>query len=119
MKKTILCLFILSAFYGTGQNLFQDSFGLYNTGVQLSGQGPWTNNSSLAGGLGSAVVGSGGSNALVVATPISYLNYGSSTKSIEIKPNSDGCGLNFSPTTSGDLYVHIGTPYFSTYRYIK
>lgn len=105
MKKTILCLFILSAFYGTGQNLFQDSFGLYNTGVQLSGQGPWTNNSSLAGGLGSAVIGSGGSNVLVVATPISYLNYGSSTKSIEIKPNGDGCGLGFTPTISGDLFV--------------
>jgi len=103
MKKILLFTTLLQLFSVNAQNIFRDNFSSYTTGTPLSGQGPWSNNSSNPGGLGAAVAGGSASN--VTATPITYLNYGTSANAIEIKPNADGCGTSFSPVTSGELYV--------------
>lgn len=105
MKTTLLLLVGLSSAMSIGQNHFQDSFGSYVSGTQLSGQGTWTNNSSNPGGLGSAIVGNGGANANVLASSVSYQDFGTSVNSFEIRPNGDGCGTAFTPVTDGDMYV--------------
>lgn len=105
MKKILLVLLaFLSLVNSNAQNIFQDDFSTYFTGVDLNNQGNWSNNSSNPGGLGAAV-GANPNNADVLATPVSYPDYGSSTNSIKISPNSDGCGIEFPSVTSGDLYV--------------
>lgn len=105
MKKILLSIFTLTAFAINAQNIFQDSFASYNSNAQLSGQGVWTNNSSLPGGLGTCV-GPGCLNAYVVDQNISSTGYGSSAKAFSLTPNTDGCGRAFTPfTTNGDLYV--------------
>ena len=104
MQKKITLLTLLSFFYfSNAQNLFKDDFSTYNI-AQLSGQGSWTNNSSLAG-LGSCVPVSTCLNASVTANLMNYLNYGSSLKSISINPDRDGVGTFFPPVTTGDIYV--------------
>ncbi len=105
MKKIIFLVIIFTFGFSNAQLLFQDSYSTYTAGLQLSGQGIWTNNSSNAGGLGVAVAG--GANTKVIATPISFLDYGNSPNSKEIKANSDGCGIQFIPVSSGDLYVGV------------
>lgn len=102
MIKMYLALALLTCEITFAQ-LVHDNFELYTVGQQLSGQGSWTNNSSNPGGLG--VAAGGGTNSNVVATSLSYLNYGTASNALEIKPNSDGCGTSFVPVTSGDLYV--------------
>ena len=105
MKKLLLSIFTLTASVSFAQNIFIDSFASYNSNAQLSGQGVWTNNSSLAGGLGSCV-GALCQNARVVDQNISAAGYGSSTKAFSLTPNTDGCGRAFTPfTANGDLYV--------------
>jgi len=105
MKKFLLSIFTLTASLTFAQNIFQDSFASYNSNAQLSGQGVWTNNSSLAGGLGSCV-GALCQNAYVVDQNMSAAGYGSSTKAFSLTPNTDGCGRAFTPfTANGDLYV--------------
>ena len=103
--KRILLLLVLFC-YGThyAQNIFQDDFASYFSGVNLDGQGAWTHNSSNIGGLGAAT-GAIPANIKVIATPVSYLNYGASTNSIEIHADADGCGTGFPAVTSGNLYV--------------
>ncbi|WP_395053993.1 T9SS type A sorting domain-containing protein [Flavobacterium sp.] len=103
MKKLLLIITLFSVAFLNAQNIFQDDFSTYTSNQQLSGQGTWTNNSSNPGGLGVAT--SGGVNSFVIDNNISYLNYGTSTKSIQIKPNSDGCGRAFTSVSSGSLYV--------------
>ena len=105
MKKILLSISIFAFGLTNAQNIFQDNFGTYTTGTQLSGQGSWTNNSSLIGGGGSATAG--GFNAKIIASPISYLNYGTANNSYEILINADGCGVGFPATTTGSVYVGL------------
>lgn len=104
MKKTLLLITL--SFFGLSQsqNIFRDYFNTYTTGTQLSGQGTWTNNSANAGGLGNCS-GAICTNAQVLPTAISYINYGSSPNSIQIKPDTDGCGTAFTASNSTNLYV--------------
>lgn len=105
MKKILFSIFVLTATLSFGQNIFQESFVTFNAGAQLSGQGAWTNNSSLPGGLGGCT-GFGCLNAQVVNQTIGATAYGNSTKAFSLTPNTDGCGRTFTPfTTNGDLYV--------------
>jgi hypothetical protein len=104
MKTKLLLISLIATTFVNAQNIFQDDFATYLTGVDLNNQGTWTNNSSNPGGLGAAV-GAIPNNADVLATPISYLNYGTSNNSVKISPDSDGCGTAFPAVTSGDVYV--------------
>ena len=105
MKKILLSIITLTASVSFAQNIFIDSFASYNSNAQLSGQGVWTNNSSLPGGLGGCT-GFGCQGAQVVNQNISAAGYGSSTKAFSLTPNTDGCGRAFTPfTANGDLYV--------------
>lgn len=105
MKKFLLSIFTLTATLTYAQNIFQDSFATYNSNVQLSGQGTWTNNTSSPGGLGPCT-GAICQNARVVDQNISATGYGSSTKAFSLTPDTDGCGRGFTPFTSnGNLYV--------------
>ena len=103
MNKIIFLIAFCSPFFCNAQLLVQQDLSTFTTGIQLSGQGIWTNNSSLPGGAGVATAG--GANAKIVVLPMNYLDYGSSVNSMEIKPNSDACGFPFTPVTTGDLYV--------------
>jgi hypothetical protein len=103
MKKTLLFLALLIFSFGYCQNVFQDNFNNYTVNSPLSGQGTWTNNSSN-GGSG-ACAGAICSNASVLTPGFSYLNYGSSTKSLQLLPDTDGCGTLFNSVSTGDLYV--------------
>jgi hypothetical protein len=81
MKTKLLLTCLLSSYFLTAQNLFQESFSSYNSNAQLSGQGVWTNNSSLPGGLGTCV-GASCANARVVDQVIGVVAYGSSPKAV-------------------------------------
>ena len=105
MKKILLSIFTLTVSLTYAQNVFQETFESYNTGVQLSGQGTWSNNTSN-GGLGSCA-GAVCSNAKVLAQSISYIGYGSSNNSFEVTNNVDSVGRLFTPVTSGELYVGL------------
>lgn len=104
MKIKYLLLALVASSTLQAQNIFQDDFSSYFSGVNLDGQGTWTHNSSNVGGLGAAI-GAIPANAKVIATPVSYLNYGTSANSVEIHGDADGCGTGFPAVTSGDLYV--------------
>jgi hypothetical protein len=104
MKKNLLLLTLLSFGFIQSQNIFQDDFAVYSTGVNLSGQGTWSNNSSLPGGLGGCT-GFGCPNSKVIATGIDYLNYGTSVNSAELKSDLDACGKGFTAVTTNDVYV--------------
>ncbi|HEU4497286.1 MAG TPA: T9SS type A sorting domain-containing protein [Flavobacterium sp.] len=105
MKKRIILFAVLlfASYLSSAQSLFRDDFSAYNI-AQLSGQGTWTNNSSSSG-LGSCIPPGSCSNSGIVANAISYLNYGSSTKSLSVIPNTDGVGTFFPAVSSGDIYV--------------
>ena len=105
MKKILLSIITFTATVSFSQNVFQETFATYNSNVQLSGQGVWTNNSSFAGGLGSCS-GALCQNAKIVDQTISATGYGSSTKAFSLTPDTDGCGRAFTPfTANGNLYV--------------
>lgn len=105
MKKILLIGFTLIYSMTFAQNLVQDSYESYNSNVQLSGQGNWTNNSSLPGGLGSCV-GALCANAKVIDQSTTVIGYGSSTKAFSLTPDTDGCGRAFTPfTENGNLYI--------------
>jgi hypothetical protein len=104
MRKTVLFGLLLAGVTTVAQNIFREDFSTFNTGVQLNGQGAWTNNTAN-GGTGSCT-GAGCNNAQVLNQAISYTGYGSSANSIALTPNTDGCGRLFGTThTTGDLYV--------------
>lgn len=105
MKTKLFYLTILfTGISGFAQNLFQDDFLMYTTGADLHGQGTWTHNSSLPGGLGAAI-GAIPNNADVLSSAVSYPDYGTSTNSVAISPDSDGVGTPFTAVTEGDVYV--------------
>lgn len=105
MKTILLSILMLTCATSFGQNIFKDDLSTYNTGVQLSGQGTWSNN-TLNGGLGSCA-GAICSNAKVLLQNISYTGYGSSTKAHELLAGTDNCGRLFTPFTdaTGTIYV--------------
>jgi hypothetical protein len=103
MKKAAFCILLLAFIKGYSQTIFQDNLNNYTVNTQLSGQGTWTNNSSN-GGTG-ACTGALCVNAKVLTPGFNYLNYGSSTKSLQLLSDTDGCGTLFTPVTSGDVYV--------------
>lgn len=86
MIKKLLFLALLNSFALCSQIIFDDNFSSYTAGQPLSGQGTWTNNSSLNGGLG-ACSGFGCISSSIVNTSISYPNYGTATKSLSISSN--------------------------------
>ena len=103
MKKLAIYIALLSFIFGYSQTVFQDNLNSYTVNNQLSGQGTWTNNSSN-GGTG-ACAGALCSNAKVLTPGFSYLNYGTSSNSLQLLTDTDGCGTLFTPVTSGDMYV--------------
>ena len=105
MKKITIILLLISI-ATSAQNIFRDDFSTYAANQQLSGQGTWTNNSAMAGGLGTCS-GAGCVNAKVLGTAISYNGYGSSVNSVELKKDLDGCGTAFTPITSTTFYISM------------
>lgn len=105
MKKLLLYFILLIVGICQSQNVFQDNLDSYNVNSQLSGQGTWTNNSSN-GGTG-ACTGAICPNAQVQSSGFSYLNYGTSSNSLQLLADTDGCGTLFTPITSGDFYVGL------------
>lgn len=103
MKKILLIVTALSFGMGWSQNVFQDTFDTYTVNTQLSGQGSWTNNSSNGGSGG--CTGAICTNAQVITPGFTYLNYGSSTNSLQLLTDTDGCGTLFTPISSGDVYI--------------
>lgn len=103
MKKAALHILLFIFNMGYSQTIFQDNLNNYTVNMQLSGQGTWTNNSSN-GGTG-ACTGALCVNAKVLTPGFNYLNFGTSTKSIQLLSDTDGCGTLFAPVTSGDVYV--------------
>lgn len=104
MKKTALILLLIIPAIALSQNIFKDDLTSYTVGQVLSGQGSWTNDSTT-GGLGGCA-GVGCTNATVGSQTMSYLNYGSTTKVLNILPNKDGVGRELIPSiTDGVLYV--------------
>ena len=106
MKKFLLFLAFALSGVSNAQSIFRDNLSLYTTNQQLSGQGTWTNNSSNPGGLGNCS-GALCENAKVLANSISYVNYGNSTKSLQITPNTDGCGTAFTAATGTNVYIGL------------
>lgn len=103
MNKKLLLIALLNSFAMFSQIIFTDDFSSYSAGQPLSGQGTWTNNSSLSAGLGSCGVGCISSS--IVNTSISYPNYGSASKSLSISSNQDAVGTVFTSVSSGSLYL--------------
>ena len=103
MKKSAIYVLLFLCNLGYSQTIFQDNLNNYTVNTQLSGQGTWTNNSSN-GGTG-ACTGALCVNAKVLTPGFNYLNYGTSTKSLQLLSDLDGCGTLFTPVTSGDVYV--------------
>jgi Secretion system C-terminal sorting domain len=106
MKRKLLILSLLSLGFIQSQNIFKDDFAGYATGVPLSSQGLWTNNTSAPNiGLGGCN-GTGCTSANVVPQAITYLNYGTTNKVLKIDPNKDGVAHPILPIiTGGDFYV--------------
>ena len=104
MIKKLLFLALLNSFTLCSQIIFDDNFSSYTAGQPLSGQGTWTNNSSLNGGLG-ACSGFGCISSSIVNTSISYPNYGTATKSLSISSNQDAVGTTFTSVSSGSIYL--------------
>ncbi len=106
MKKIILLLTFITFEVTTAQNIFQDNFGTYTTGTQLSGQGTWSNNSSLPGG-GGGCAGFGCPNSKVIASVMSYPDYGNAVNAAEIKIDLDSAGRGFTAVTGNEVYFGV------------
>ncbi len=106
-----LPIFALMAFgFANSQNIFRDDFSTYISNQVLSGQGLWTNNSTAPNvGLGTCLSPGAGAvctNAKILDQSMSFFNYGSSTKALEIAPIKDSVARPISPAiNSGDFYV--------------
>lgn len=105
MRKTVLFGLLLAGVTTVAQNIFRDDLIAYNTGVQLNGQGSWSNNSSN-GGSGSCT-GPLCNNAFILAQGVSYPSYGTATKSLEIGIDKDGIGTLFTPVSTTDVYFGL------------
>ena len=112
MKKTLLLLTLICSGIAEAQLLFQDDFSSYTSGLELSGQGLWSNSPTSPNvGIGACLpqtAGSPCSGTKVIDQPLEYLNYGASTKSIEIGPLKDGVARAINPViTDGNLYLGL------------
>jgi len=105
MKIILYYFTMLTIGIAYSQNVFHDNLNAYTVGSQLSGQGSWTNNSSI-GGAG-ACTGALCLNSKVLSTGFNYLNYGTSNNSLQLQADTDGCGTLFTPVATGDLYVGL------------
>jgi len=103
MKIKLQFCFLFLSLIVSGQTIFSGDFSGYTSNTPLSGQGIWTNNSSNPGGLGTCA-GIGCVNTQVKDFSMSYLNYGSTSKAINILPNGDAVGLAFPAVNSGSVY---------------
>jgi hypothetical protein len=105
MKKILLFLFLISLNNTNAQSIFKDDLSSYISYMPLNSQGSWNNSSATGGG------GLGGpcntcTAANVIPQTMSYLNYGSTTKALQINSSKDGIGRPIFPViTNGDLYV--------------
>ena len=112
MKIKLLFLDLMAFGFSNGQNIFRDDFSSYTINSQLNGQGLWTNNSTLPNvGIGNCVNPSAGvicENAKILNQSLSFLDYGTSTKSVEIAPIKDGVARPITPIiNSGNFYISM------------
>lgn len=112
MRTKLLLSFLLISCFLTAQNIFKDDFSTYTSVQSLHSQGLWSHiNDAPNGGFGAGAcnpVSSGGScsSSNVISNSISYSNYGTSSKSIEIAGFLDNPGHPIQPVVvGGDLYV--------------
>ncbi len=107
MKKTLLFLILFSLSNTNAQSIFKDNLASYVSYIPLNSQGAWNNSSATGGG------GLGGpcntcTAANVIPQTMGYLNYGTTTKALQINASKDGIGRPIFPViTSGDLYVGL------------
>ena len=104
MIKKVLLLAILNSFAMFSQLDINEDFSTFTVGQPLSGQGTWTNNSSLSGGLGSCT-GFGCLSSSIVNNNLSYPNYGSVSKALSISSNQDAVGTTFTGISGGTFYL--------------
>ncbi len=105
MKKLLLIITLFSVAFLNAQNLFQDDFSFYSAPTNFTGSGTWSNSTSTG------FPGTGGCTGVncvlskIIASPVSYLDYGTSLNSIELKNESDGVGTFFPEITTQDVYI--------------
>lgn len=114
MKKTLLFLTLLVISLSQGQNIFKDDFMSLTVGTPLHGQGLWSHINDPANGgygVGGCVPVTSGQpcfSANLLSNNVSYLNYGTSSVTLEIAGQLDGVGHPISPVvTDGNLYVSM------------
>lgn len=114
MKKILLVIITFSVSSLQSQNIFKDDFSTYTVGSPLHGQGLWSHINDAANGgygVGGCVPVTSGQtcfSANLLSNNISYLNYGTSTSTLQIAGQLDGVGHPISPViTDGDLYVSM------------
>lgn len=105
IMKTKLLIYALITFgFSNAQNIFRDDFSAYTVNSQLNTQGGWTNDSQTFGLGGCSGIPCTNTN--VVANSLSYANYGSSTKSVQMTIKLDNPGRAINPIiSSGTFYV--------------
>ena len=108
MKKILLLLLASTTTVSFSQNIFRDDLTTYNTGVAIHGQGVWSHNTSSPNGPGTGACApfSTTCGATVENNNVSYPDFGSSTKTLSLTPNTDGVGHYITPAvTTGEIYV--------------
>lgn len=103
MKKTLLTIIVFVALSANAQNIFREDFSTFTSSSALNSQNTWSNQSPS--GLGNCSTLNCAT--LVTATPISYTGWGNSTKSVELKNDSDSNGKTFTSVTSSDVFIGI------------
>ncbi len=108
MKKILLFSFSITTMVSIGQNIFRDDLTAYTSGFALHAQGVWSHNTSSPSGpgTGACVPFSATCGATIENNTISYIDYGSSTKTLSLTPNTDGVGHYITPAiATGELYI--------------
>jgi Secretion system C-terminal sorting domain len=105
MKRNLLFLALVAFGFSNGQNVFRDDFSTLTAPATWTGQGTWSNSTSTGFPGTGGCSGTGCVLSQVLASPVSYTGYGSSTKCAELRQNSDGVGTFFPVITTPDIYV--------------
>ena len=105
MKLKLLSITLLIFGLAKAQNVFRDNFASYAAPVQFSGTGTWSNSTSSGFPGSGGCAGAGCILSQILASPVSYIGYGSSANSAELRQNSDGVGTFFPSITTPDIYV--------------